>query len=95
MRLHQSHSKSVSISFVISLFTLLRSHYQLRELYQPTKENIKDLQEHIANAFDEIHLSDRGELIPTPENHILRHMICPQVIRLSNDTALLVDPSFS
>ncbi len=74
MRLYQSHDKSNGISFAVNPSTLLAKAYQPLTLYQPNKENIRELQECLVDVFDKIHLSDHGIPIMTPEELSLSRM---------------------
>ena len=83
MRLHQSHDKSNGISFAVNPSTLLAKAYQALTLYQPTMENVRELQERLADVFDEIHLSDHGIPILTPEKLSLSRMDLTADLHLS------------
>lgn len=88
MRLHQSHDKSNGISFAVNPSTLLARAYEPLTLYEPTKENVRELQEYLADVFDEIHLSDHREPILNPEDLSLSRMDLTVDIRFSEDTDL-------
>lgn len=88
MRLHQSHDKSNGISFAVNPSTLLARAYEPLTLYEPTKENVRELQEHLSDVFDEIHLSDHGEAILNPEDLSLSRMDLTADIRFSKDADL-------
>jgi len=88
MRLHQSHDKSNGISFAVNPSTLLARAYEPLTLYEPIKENVRELQEYLADVFDEIHLSDHGEAILNPEDLSLSRMDLTADIWFSKDTDL-------
>ena len=88
MRLHQSHAKSNGISFAVNPSTLLARAYEPMTLYEPTKENVRELQEYFDDVFEEIHLSDHGEPILNPEDLSLSRMDLTVDIRFSEDTDL-------
>ena len=83
MRLHQSHDKSNGISFAVNPSTLLAEAYQPLTLYQPTMENVRKLQERLADIFEEIHLSDHGKPILIPEELSLSRMDLTADLHLS------------
>lgn len=83
MRLHQSHDKSNGISFAVNPSTLLAEAYQPLTLYQPTMENVRELQERLADIFEEIHLSDHGKPILIPEELSLSRMDLTADLHLS------------
>lgn len=88
MRLHQSHDKSNGIAFAVNPSTLLARVYEPLTLYEPTKENVRELQEYFEDVFEEIHLSDHGEPILNPEDLSLSRMDLTVDIRFSEDTDL-------
>ena len=88
MRLHQSHDKSNGISFAVNPSTLLARAYEPLTLYEPTKENVRELQEYFSDVFEEIHLSDHGKDILNPEDLSLSRMDLTADIRFSEDTDL-------
>ena len=88
MRLHQSHNKSNGISFAVNPSTLLTGAYQPLALYQPTKENVVEMQSHLADMFEEIHLSDHEMPILAPDELSLSRMDLTVDLWFSKDTDL-------
>lgn len=88
MRLHQSHAKSNGISFAVNPSTLLAEAYEPLTLYEPTQENVRELQEYLADVFDKIHLSNHGEAVLNPEDLSLSRMDLTADIWFSKDTDL-------